>query len=252
MRCVVTEHDLPGVDRTLEALGIVLRETRDLERQLDAFGFVCGATLCVGEHREQLRAVFLGRVLPAIEVEHHGLARVGATHAREIGLGPLGTAQHAPLHHRDLEQDALFGVGLELTRAQRVFVDGDQVVPHLALGEVGDEEAERLLVRWSQLEHALVALGRTRPVVEVLCKHTRCGEQQAELIVATGHLLGRGVEHLAELLPLLSRTQGDLEQPRRAGARGIGLPGSPEEPVDFLVLALFLVLPEDRCCAHEQ
>ena len=126
---LAAQHVLEGIDGALGSLRIVLGKARDLERQADLVLLAAEPALGVREHRQELGGLARGRVLLAVEVEHHGLRRVGLAQAREIGLRALGALEHAPVHHADLQQNTLLGVGLQLTGTQRVFVQRNQVVP---------------------------------------------------------------------------------------------------------------------------
>ena len=234
------EDGFPRVDRAV-GLCALLGGAGELHRETELLVRGAGAALRVVEDLHEA-CVVLAEVL-AVELEHAGMRGIEPAHLREVRLCLLRGVPDAPVHHRELEQDALLGLEL-LTRAERVFVERDEVVPLLAFGEVLDEELERLVVARDEVLDTLVA---DRGEVDVfrLRVHAPRRQVQGDLLVAVLDVLRGLEEDLRELRPLLTGTQRDGVEARDAPVRRVGGAGSVEELVDLFVLTLLAVLPDD-------
>jgi hypothetical protein len=140
----------------------------------------------------------------------------GSTRRRRSKYGSAASRApaHAPVHHGDLEQDALLGVaaqrggGLEL-----IFVEGDQVVPVLGLGVGLGQEGERVGLPWGEVEDLLVGGHRAGRVLQAARLDARRLEAGGDAIFLGGALREDEPQHGGE--PLWRR-----------GKRGFGVRGA--------------------------
>ena len=94
---------------------------------------------------------------------------------RSTGSAASRLPTHAPVHHRDLQDDADVGPATR-ARLELLVVKRHEVVPHLALAEVLHERGGRLLVAGRQIDHALVSAHHEVGVGELLfSQHGRDG-----------------------------------------------------------------------------
>ena len=191
------------------------------------------------------------RQVLAVEREHAGVRRIALPEPREVGLGLRGRVAEAPVHHADLQQDALLAVEL-LSAAERVVVERDEVVPALARREELDEEAHRLGLSRDEVEHALVAGGGALGRLELPREHSSRAEVEVDPVVAAAGLLGGLEQDLRELGPLLALAEDLLVEAVRARIAGVGLERLLEEAVGVLVAPALLVLPDQAPRAREQ
>ena len=89
------------------------------------------------------------------------MLRIGPPNALEGGLGRFGLLLHAPLNHRDLNEDPNFFVRLDPALAELPFVDSDQAIPLgrrcIGFGQIGDG----LFISGRDRERPLERLHRT-------------------------------------------------------------------------------------------
>jgi hypothetical protein len=207
--------------------------------------------LRVGEDGDELRVLPRRLQELTVEAQHRRVRGVHLAEAREEGLGGLGRVAEAPVHHAHLEEDPRLVLQL-VTRAQRVFVERDQVVPLLLAGEVLDEKAHAFLVPRGEVEDPLVASRRALGLLEPSGDHPRGLEIELDAILLGSRLL-RGVEEDGrELVPLLALAEHQAIEPRGPCIARVAVEGLAKEPIDVLVATPLLVLVDEDGRAHEE
>ena len=86
---------------------------------------------------------------------------------------PPRACSASPVHHGDLQDDADLLALTHAASGELPFVERDEVVPHLVVGEVIDEGARGLGMARREIEHALVDRVRPRLVGELLLEDAR-------------------------------------------------------------------------------
>ncbi len=97
-----------------------------------------------------------------------------------------------------------------------LFVERDQVVPHLALGEEAHEERERLRVTRREIEHALVRRSGSLRAVQALAEEAPKAQVSRDLLFLGGRLEGEALEARRQLLEAALLAIDVLQEQRRA------------------------------------
>ena len=171
--------------------------------------------------------------------------------AREVRLGIGGRLTEAPVHHADLEEDALLGLGLEPT-AQRIVVELDEVVPALLRHEVLDEVRHALGVAGRERHDLVVDRRGAVLLLELARQHARRLQEEREAILALLRLLRRLEQDRREVVPLLAQRQRVCVETGRARVARVSLERLLEDAIGVLLAPALLVLPHQRARAHEQ
>ena len=143
VRGLGAEQRAPLLDRLLRVRA-VLGEAGDLRRDLAALRSLGHRPLRVAQDLDEAsRLAALGAPL-AEEPEHAGMRGLRLAQTLEVRLRRLGLVPHPPVDHRDLEDDADLLALAHAAAFELPFVERDEVVPHLVVGEVVDQCARRL------------------------------------------------------------------------------------------------------------
>src|SRR5690606_9835766 len=103
------QDGLPRVDRAID-LRALLRRPRELDGEPELLVHRPRATLRVIEHLHEAWVVLTVEL--AVELEHPWMRGFEPPNALEVGLGLLRRVADAPVHHRELKEDALLRLEL--------------------------------------------------------------------------------------------------------------------------------------------
>ena len=200
-------------------VGAFLGELRDLRDQRRALRSVAHASLGVAEHRGKPGRLAARGAPLAEERQHAGMGRLELAGLLEPWLGRVRARAHPVVHHRDLQRRAeLLLLAPEGARRELALVERNEVLPHLARGEVVREKGRGLRLPGRDVEDALV--GRRRPVgrLQLGLERPRQPQPARDFLVLGRGLAGEALERLRHLVPAPPFAKDTLEQHLRAPA----------------------------------